>query len=80
MWGWGHHGFGMGWMALLELAVLGLLVYVLVRAVGRPTPPPAAPREDRALGILRERYARGEIDRETFERIRVDLEQPATPQ
>lgn len=76
MWGWGHHGFAMGWMGLLELALLGLLVYLLVRAVGRSAPP-APPREDRALGILRERYARGEIDKETFERIRSDLEHPA---
>jgi putative membrane protein len=28
---------------------------------------------DAALEVLRERYARGEIDRETYERMRDDL-------
>jgi len=29
---------------------------------------------DRALEVLRERYARGEIDKETYERMKRDLE------
>lgn len=33
----------------------------------------APKRADRALEILRERYARGEIDRETYERMKRDL-------
>lgn len=32
-------------------------------------------KEDTALSILRERYARGEIDAEEFERRKKDLEQ-----
>ena len=33
----------------------------------------APERRDRALEVLRERYARGEIDKETFERMKRDL-------
>nr|BAL57637.1 hypothetical conserved protein [uncultured Deinococcota bacterium] len=61
-WGWGL----MGWLyPLLFLGLFLLGVYLLVRALSR--------REDRALEILRERYARGEIDKETFERMKRDL-------
>ncbi|TBH20507.1 SHOCT domain-containing protein [Thermus thermamylovorans] len=69
--GYGPPG-GLGWslwawihpLLLLGLLILG--VYLVVRAL---TPR----REDRALEILRERYARGEIDKETFERMKRDL-------
>ncbi len=36
---------------------------------------PMAPREDSAMQILRERYARGEIDTEQFEQARRTLEE-----
>lgn len=74
---WAHPvGPGHGWMGgwgvlawLYPLILVGLLVlgaYLVARALARP------PR-DRALEILRERYAKGEIDRETFERMKRDL-------
>lgn len=85
--GYGHEGawFGAMWgipfMGLLiMLAVFAVVVwgiYTLVRAVGGRRGPEALPRaapRDPALDALRERYARGEIDRETFERMRRDLE------
>jgi putative membrane protein len=50
----------------LMLAVIGLGIWWLVREF-RPT------RHDQALQLLRERYARGEIDREEFEARRRDL-------
>lgn len=63
---WGPEFF---WMPLLWLAATGLvvwLVYVLVRP-NRDEP------HSRALEILEERYARGEIDRDEFETRRRDL-------
>ncbi|MFZ5991403.1 MAG: SHOCT domain-containing protein [Deinococcota bacterium] len=73
MWGWQPYGAmsGLGWLwMLLELAVLVLLVYWLVRGFssqGQGT------NRDRAQDILRERYAKGEIDQEVYERMRRDL-------
>jgi putative membrane protein len=67
--GYGMMG-GWGWLGMLiQLAVLVLLVYLLVRALSRPS----GAGRDRTLEILRERYARGEIDKETFERMKRDL-------
>ena len=63
-WGW---GMGIGW--IVPLAVIGLVVWAVVTTV-RSNQPGSG---DRALGILKERYARGEIDRDTYESMRRDL-------
>jgi len=72
MWGGGAGFLGMVPMILLWLLVI-VGVFVLVRMlVGRPSW-----REDdsdeRALRILKERYARGEIRSEEFEQKKRDL-------
>jgi putative membrane protein len=72
MWGlWGFWGFGMLLVMFVfwALVIVGLVVGIrwLVRQ-GRP------PASDGALEILRQRYARGEIDREEFEARRRDLD------
>ena len=57
-----------GWLwPFLWLGLLVLGVYLVARALTRRE------RTDRALEILRERYARGELDKETFERMKRDL-------
>lgn len=71
MWpGYGEH---MAWMGLWwigGLALLVLLVWAIVRAAGSS----AAPRgEDSPEAILKRRYARGEVDREEYERRLTDL-------
>lgn len=58
------------WVALIAGAVV--LVIWLVRQGQRGTPP--AGGGDRALAILRERFARGEIDAEQYEQMRRALE------
>jgi putative membrane protein len=65
---WGMSGMmGFGFVAwLLLIAAVGVGVWWLVRS-------PGPPRQDQALTILRERYARGEISREEFEARRKDL-------
>jgi putative membrane protein len=73
-----------GWMlammvinALIGLAFVVLLivgVVVAIRWLSRSgTGPGDRPASDRALAIARDRYARGEINRDEFERLRQDL-------
>ena len=69
--GWWSGGamFGLGhllWWALVLLAIVALVRW-LTKGARR------GPGEDRALEILRERYARGEIDKNEFEARKRDL-------
>ena len=72
----GMHGFlGMGWLGLFFWAFLLALVVALIRWFWRTSGaiPRQKKQEDRALEILRERYARGEINKEEFESMKNDL-------
>lgn len=78
MWNW-HEGmgwwmvFGSIWMILFWAVIIGLVVWGVTRLVHREVHGTgAAPRRD-PLDIARERYARGEITKEEFERIKRDL-------
>ncbi len=78
-WMWGSGQMGWGWMmmvlgSLFWIALLALVIVAIMRLwPGAGTFQSSAPREDEALSILRQRYARGEIDTEEFERKRRDL-------
>jgi len=67
MWGF---GFGGLWMLLLMIGVIFLIVW----AVQSGTNDRQIPRSRRAIEILEERYARGEIDREDFLSRQTELE------
>ena len=77
MWGHGSMAWGGTLMVLASLFWLALLVLIVVVIMrlwpGSETFRSSAPREDEALSILRQRYARGEIDSEEFEQKRRDL-------
>ena len=76
-WGWGSHpmmwgawGFGMMIMMLLFWALIIVAVVLGIRWLlgqGKET------RGDPALEILRQRYARGEINKDEFEAKKKDL-------
>jgi putative membrane protein len=78
-WQWGMHPMMFMWgagglaMMLMMLVFWGLVIAGLVIGVrwlagqGRPT------RHDAALEILRQRYARGEIDKQEFDTRKRDL-------
>jgi putative membrane protein len=59
---------------ILLWAVLILGAVYLVRALGQPKgSAPAGEAPNRALELLREHYARGEIDKDDFEARKKDL-------
>jgi putative membrane protein len=64
--GWGMHGFGLVWMVLFWALVIAA-VYFLVRAFIGNGADRSDNSGDRALEILEERFARGELTREEFE-------------
>lgn len=74
-WGGGWYGMILGplFMVLIFAAVIAFVVF-LVRGIGGPgqgsQPAPPAIRERTALDILKERFARGEIDKDEFEERR----------
>ena len=71
---------GMGWWMLWEGILFVLFWAVVIGLVvwgASAWRPRAGSRERTPLDIARERYARGEIARDEFERLRRDLEQAA---
>jgi putative membrane protein len=81
-WGMGSGmmgGYGMGWFGGIIMIVFWILIIVglvflikwLIQSTGRDKM--AGSGGDRSLEILKERYARGEIDKEEFETKKKDL-------
>ncbi len=71
---WGDYGWGMGfgWIFMIlfwALVILGIvyIVQAVSRKAGQPGP------EEKPLDILKKRYAKGEITKEEFERMKDDL-------
>ncbi|BCB95592.1 hypothetical protein JZK55_05140 [Dissulfurispira thermophila] len=69
---WGNHGWGMGSGAIFMvlfwvLVILGVIYLVQLIAKGQKR------ETDTALDILKKRYAKGEITKEEFEKLRDDL-------
>ena len=76
-WGWGMHpmmwgawGFAMMFMMILFWVLVVVGIVMIIRWFIREG---HERRSDSALEILRQRYARGEINKEEFEGIKKDL-------
>ncbi len=75
--GWGHmmyYGFGYGgmFMWIIFLIVIGLLVYFIVQA--QKSKGQTSSQSETHLDILKKRYAKGEITKEEYDRIKKDLD------
>lgn len=64
-------GYGGFFVWLILLIVLGVAVYFIVQASKKNVTGEA---QDTPLDILKKRYARGEITKEEFDRMKKDLE------
>lgn len=68
---------GWGWMMLMPflwIALLGLIVWAVIRLAQRPSAgAPGTPRHESPQEILDRRFAAGEIDAETYQRARDTL-------
>lgn len=69
MWGWTYGGI---WMIIFWVAIIGLIAWG-VFALGRREHGPVTAEKNSPLDIVKERYARGEISKEEFDRIRKDI-------
>ncbi len=66
-WGW---GMGFGWLFMIVfwgLVVLGIVYIIKMIAGGGPK------NKETALDLLKKRYAKGEITKEEYERIKDDI-------
>ncbi len=72
--GWGGWGMMIGWVLILALVILAVWAVSQGRRPGGGVYWRRGDRgEDRAEALLREQYARGEIDEETYRRRLAEL-------
>ncbi len=68
------HGWGMGWWWIIGLIILIAVIWIIVKGMNKDT---RTSRESTktALDLLNERYAKGEIDKEEYEKRKNDLKE-----
>ncbi|MGK9368385.1 SHOCT domain-containing protein [Melioribacter sp. Ez-97] len=69
------HDMGFGWMGfgwIFWLIVIAVIVYLIIKITNQKQTDNIYPKET-PLEILKKRYAKGEISKEEFERIKKDI-------
>jgi len=72
---WGHmmgYGYGGGFMWLIVLVLVGVVIYFLLQVLKSKGSDGSI--SETPLDILKKRYAKGEIEKEEFDRKKKDLE------
>ncbi len=69
---WGNQGFMGVFMWIFWIAII-VGIFFLVKWIVMQSRPGEQKGEENPLEILKKRYARGEIDKEEYDRIRKDL-------
>ena len=70
--GFGEHGWGMGWWWIIGLIIVIAVIWIVVKSMNRGTGSSQSTGKS-ALDVLKERYAKGEIDKQEFEERKRDL-------
>ena len=72
--GYGMMGYGRGWIMMLGmLIIIGLAVVVLVRYLQRTNRKDSNSSHSKAIEILDERYAKGEITDEEYRKKKAEI-------
>jgi len=66
-------GWGGMFMGLVFLIVIGLIAYLIVKST-KTRPGDVSFKENTSLEILKRRYAKGEINKEEYDRVKKDLQ------
>ncbi len=72
MHGFGGMGFGMAWGWIIGLVGIGVVIWLAIRTTYQGRNQDNSGNRS-AMDILRERYARGEIEREEYEEKKREL-------
>ena len=70
---YGHHWWGMGFGWLTGMVFIVLIIWIIFRVANQNSY--RSNRSSSAMDILKERYAKGEINKEEFEEKRKQIEQ-----
>jgi putative membrane protein len=77
MWQWndgmGMWAFGGGWMIIIWLVIIGLIAWGVIALIKHQSSRSDTGSKQSPLDIAKERYAKGEISKDEFERIKKDL-------
>ncbi len=73
MHGLGGMGLGMAWWWIIGLILVAFIIWAVIRLTDQSNNLKNTANHKSPLDILKERYARGEIDKEEFEQRKKDL-------